>query len=110
MGTYIDLHKIPFTKFVDELIEKYKIEDREFLEKIITTFGEVIGDTYIILNNEQWEENNSYYNLSYFLDKYYKVDGSFNIMSQLEEDMMANMSVWEAEEVLVVELNKEVED
>ncbi|EOO11359.1 hypothetical protein [Bacillus cereus] len=110
MGTYVELHKIPFTKFVNELVEKYRIEDRDFLEKIITTFGEVVGDTFIILNNEKQEEYNSYYNLSRFLDRYYHIEGSFDVMLELEKEMVTNVSIYEAEENLDVELDDEEEE
>ncbi|MGG3045719.1 hypothetical protein ABEO76_21570 [Bacillus anthracis] len=91
-------------------MEKYGIEDRDFLEKIITTFGEVVGDTFIILNNEKQEEYNSYYNLSRFLDRYYHIEGSFDVMLELEKEMVTNVSIYEAEENLDVELDDKEEE
>ena len=52
-------------------------EDNQKLEDILRTFGNVIGDRYVILNNEFWEDYSCYYNVSTVIDKAFKVEDSF---------------------------------
>lgn len=63
MGANINLEKCNYNELLDRLMSERNIQDKDMLEKILLSFGEKSGDTYYILNNEEWEEYNSYYNI-----------------------------------------------
>ncbi len=76
MGVSIDLIKFDFDKLVTEIMTTKNITNRETLEKILISFGEKIDNVYIILNNEYYEDYNSYYELTHFIDEYFNVEDS----------------------------------
>ena len=58
MSRSVTIEKCNFDKLVNDLMEKYKkINNKKMLCKILLSFGEKIGDQYIILNNEYYIEN-----------------------------------------------------
>jgi hypothetical protein len=56
MGISVDLEKLNYKEFVDNLMKNPKINNRELLEKIILEFGNKIGEELVILHNELWED------------------------------------------------------
>lgn len=104
MGMYIELEKCNFKTLVDKLMEDPKIDDREMLEKILKGFGEVIGDTYLLLDNEFYEEYNSYYELERLLESYFRVD-CFDIIMKECREVNANQSASDVAELLGIEYN-----
>lgn len=59
----------------DELLkrlEEWGATDKELTVAILEACGSFIGDTYILLNNEHWNDLNPYYGLSFLLDHAYK--------------------------------------
>lgn len=80
MGRSVDLYSYDLEKLNAKLIDYCDImtnEDNQKLEDILRTFGNVIGDRYVILNNEFWEDYSCYYNVSTVIDKAFKVEDSF---------------------------------
>lgn len=67
MGICIDIKKVKLEPLKDCIIEKLKVENselnREKIQTILNEFGETFNDTYIILNNEYYEDGNPYYNV-----------------------------------------------
>lgn|SRR5690606_3743901 len=108
MGISIEVRVGDFNEIKTELISRFKIEDEVFLEKILLQFGEKIGDKYVLLNNEFWDEFNSYYGISTFIDRYYSVEDSFDIFLRMKE-VNANWNVYDAADELGVELPEEEE-
>ncbi|MED3832970.1 hypothetical protein [Peribacillus frigoritolerans] len=110
MGTYVELKKGDYETIKSELVKRYSIEDADFLEKILLQFGEKIGDQYVLLNNEYWEDNNSYYGVATFIDRYYGVEDSFDIFLRQMKEANANWNVYEAADELGVELPDEEDE
>ncbi|ECW8281592.1 hypothetical protein KX878_002749 [Listeria monocytogenes] len=77
MGISIDLHSYDYEALVEGIQSYTKAENTEVIRKILLIGGNVIGDKYIILNNELWEDNSSYYNVPNALERLYKVDDVF---------------------------------
>ena len=55
MSISVDLEKLNYKEFVDNLMKNPKINNRELLEKIILEFGNKIGEELVILHNELWD-------------------------------------------------------
>lgn len=102
MGIDICLHKYNW----DELISKLKsigIDDIKKLEQMLLAFGEKCNNSYYLLNNEQWEDFNSYYLLSELIDEYFKIEDSFDIFMDSGERL--DMSKEKAEVMEEIGLN-----
>lgn len=115
MGVYIDLYKIKYDEFVNELMKIDEINDKEMLEKILLAFGEKIGDYYILLNNEYYQEYNSYYGLTDFIDSYFNLPDDYNkrdshrVILDLKEEVNCNRNRYEVEDELDVKIDWETE-
>jgi hypothetical protein len=110
MGRYVELKKGNYEKIKSELVSRFNIEDIAFLEKVLLAFGEKIDDQYLLLNNEYWEEFNSYYGLSNFIDSYFGIEDSFDVFLEEMTDATANCGVHEVADELGVELPERDED
>lgn len=96
------MHRLPRKKFEDGLMKKFpEINDRVLLGKILDCFGTTFGDSYIILNNEYYEDGNCYYNLSTVISRVFKVDGDpFDVQLDLEEEGLNYKEIYDAFEEL----------
>ena len=95
MGVSIDMVKLPYKELKGKLIEKCKVTDVEELDKILNTFGAISGEDYFLLHNEYYEEYDSYFELPKFLDAFYKVTDSFDIILNLNSREDFNVSATE---------------
>ncbi|EAD5202202.1 hypothetical protein E9535_15385 [Listeria monocytogenes] len=77
MGINISLYSYDYEALVEGIQSYAKAENTEVIRRILLIGGNVIGDKYIILNNELWEDNSSYYNISTVLERLYEVDDVF---------------------------------
>lgn len=77
MGVSIDLYSYDYEALLEGIQSYTKAENTEVIRKILLIGGNVVGDKYIILNNELWEDNSSYYNVPNALERLYKVDDVF---------------------------------
>lgn len=104
MGRSVDLNKYDYFELKMELIKEFGIDNSDgMLDKILLSFGEIPSDsdTYFLLNNEFWEDDNSYYGCPTLIDKYYKVDGSFNVFCKLgKESKVASMNWYDVADKL----------
>ena len=76
-------------------------------EKILISFGEKIDDTYLLLQNEAWEDYNSYYSVAEFIDRYFGIEDSFSVICGSMREATCNVSVSEVEYELKIELPEE---
>lgn len=105
MGCSIDMKKYNFDDLVNSLMGMEEVDDKEMLEEILVVFGERFDEYYILLNNQYYDDYNSYFNLAKFIDKYFDVEGgSFDILLDCGETVDCNISIYEAEELLGVRL------
>ncbi len=77
MGRSIDLHSYDYEPLVEGIKEFVSADNTEDIREILSVGGSVIGDKYIILNNELWDECSPYYNVAGALEDYFKVDDVF---------------------------------
>jgi D-hexose-6-phosphate mutarotase len=107
IGISIELKIGEYEKIKNDLIKLTKTEDSAFLENILLKFGKKIDDRYLLLHNESSEEYNSYYNISKFIDRYYNVENSHNVLFEHLETLEMNHSIEDAEETLFFEFSEE---
>ena len=74
MSMSVDLYKLNYKKFVDELIKNPKINNRELLEKIILEFGNKVGEDLIILENEFWEDGICTWNMFAMIQEIFELE------------------------------------
>lgn len=77
MGRSVEIHSYDYNELVNEILNVCNTDNKALVEKILLLGGEKVGDKYILLNNEFWEEYNSYYNIPTALEKIFKVDDVF---------------------------------
>lgn len=103
MGISIDLEKVNYEKLIEELMKDKKINDRVLLEKILTEFGEHIGEYYIILSNEFYEEGICTWNLFSMIDEVFETDDTYSKYIKIREEMISYKEIDEAYENLGLE-------
>ncbi len=74
MSMSVDLYKLNYKKFVDELMKNPKINNRELLEKIILEFGNKVGEDLIILKNEFWEDGICTWNMFAMIQEIFELE------------------------------------
>lgn len=74
MSMSVDLYKLNYKKFVDELMKNPKINNREVLEKIILEFGNKVGKDLIILENEFWEDGICTWNMFTMIEEVFELE------------------------------------
>ena len=74
MSMSVDLYKLNYKKFVDELMENQKINNRELLEKIILEFGNKVGKDLIILEDEFWEDGICTWNMFTRIEEVFELE------------------------------------
>jgi len=77
MGRSIDIHSYDYEPLVKGIKEYVSATDTEDIKTILLVGGNVVGEKYIILNNELWDEYSPYYNIADALDKFFKVEDVF---------------------------------
>jgi len=75
MGISIDVHIYDTEKFLRALKDKGASEP--MLTKILSEFGTFTRDSYILLNNELYDEN-PYYSCIEIIDKYFNIDSHWD--------------------------------
>ncbi|MGG2024165.1 hypothetical protein AB1282_00445 [Gottfriedia sp. S16(2024)] len=109
MGRSVDMNVGDYGKIREELVT-VGVKDEPFLDEILLAFGHKSGSDYFLLNNEYWEDYNSYYNVSTFIDRYYGVKDSFYAFLRNMTEATANMCIYEAAAELGVELPESEDD
>lgn len=74
MSMSVDLYKLNYKEFVDELMKNPKINNRELLEKIILEFGNKVGEDLTILENEFWEDGICTWNMFAMIQEIFELE------------------------------------
>lgn len=106
IGISIELRGCKYQTLREELLKLEGVQDEKMLDDILLSFGHAAGDDYVLLNNEYYEEYNSYYGASIFIDRYYGVD-SFRIFLNVMKEVNCNQSLNEVAESLGVTFPEE---
>ena len=103
MGMDIDVYKYKFKELKKSFMELPGVNDEDLLTKIMLEFGEVIGDYYIILDNECYEEGNCFYNLPNMIDKVFNTEDSFGALLEQRESLLSYKELYDAYDNLGLE-------
>lgn len=106
MGISIDLEKVNYNKFVNELMKEPKINNKELLEKIILQFGNKIGEDLVILHNEYYEDGICTWNMFNMIEEVFELsDDEFisDVYYELKEGLITYKEVDEAYENIGLE-------
>lgn len=118
MSINVDLEKVNYEKFINNLMEKFKkINNRELLEKVILEFGNHIGEDLVILHNEYYEDGICTWNMCNMIKEIFGLteeDESeievYDIYLELKEDLISYKEIDEAYENLGIERKYEEEE
>jgi hypothetical protein len=75
MSSDIELYKYNWDRLMLDL-KNVGVDDMDKLEKILLAFGERCGNRYYLLNNEIWDEYNSFFNVIDFIRDHFDLDES----------------------------------
>lgn len=78
MGVNIDIHSYDYNELVDGIQKYTRTKDIKLIKYVLEQCGSHIGDRYIILNQELWEDYSAYYNVASVIDELFNVDDSFS--------------------------------
>ena len=109
MGCDIEMHKYKFKELKKSFMELPEVDNEDLLTKIMLEFGEVIGDYYIILDNDYYEDGNCFYNLSNMIDEVFKTKNSFDILLKQWTPVISYKELYEAYDNLGLEEHEEEE-
>ena len=114
MSMSVDLYKLNYKGFVDEVRKNPKINNRELLEKIILEFGNKVGEDLIILENEFWEDGICNWNMLTMITEVFELqdDGDYvdSIFYKLQQDLINYKEIDDAYENLGLERKEEQYD
>ena len=110
MGCNIDVYKYNLKELKKSFMELPEINDEDLLTKIMLEFGEVIGDSYIILDNEYYEDGDCFYNLPNMIDKVFNTEGSFDVLLKQRESLLSYKELYDAYDNLGLEEPEEEEE
>lgn len=111
MGRSIDLYSYDYEKLINKILKVCNTEDEELVEKILLSCGNKIGDRYIILNQELWEDCSCYYNVSIALERIFKIYDVFGkVFCPLKneetdkQELINAIELYEIEDILGYEI------
>ena len=110
MGYDIEVYKYNLKKLKKSFMELPEVNDEDLLTKIMLEFGEVIGDYYIILDNEYYEDGDCFYNLPNMIDKVFNTGGSFDVLLKQRESVLSYKGLIDAYENLGLEEPEDEEE
>lgn len=118
MSINVDLEKVNYEKFINNLMENFKkINNRELLEKVILEFGNHIGEDLVISHNEYYEDGICTWNMCNMIKEIFGLteeDESeievYDIYLELKEDLISYKEIDEAYENLGIERKYEEEE
>jgi len=107
MSISIDLYAYNHKSLVDDLI-KIGCSDNILLDKILTTCGDVFGESCIILCNEHCDDGNPYYNIATLIDSAFNISDSFNVFfyNETKKEGINYVDIYEVAEELGIKLEE----
>ena len=88
MGKCMDLYSYDYNKLINKIKEFCKTDNIYKIEEILNYFGNKIGDRYVILDQELYEDENCYNNICRIIDKVFNIEDSFGrIFCSLDDDV-----------------------
>lgn len=106
MSISVDLEKLNYKEFVDNLMKNPKINNRELLEKIILEFGNKIGEELVILHNELWEDGICTWNMFAMIQEIFELEDDeyiSDVFYKLRKDLISYKEIDDAYENLGLE-------
>lgn len=103
MSISVDLEKLNYKEFVDNLMKNPKINNRELLEKIILEFGNKIGEELVILHNELWEDGICTWNMFAMIQEIFELEDDeyiSDVFYKLRKNLISYKEIDEAYENL----------
>lgn len=112
MSIDVDLYKTNYDELVENLMKYCKTDDRKLLTSILEQFGEHIGDYYIQLHNEYYEDGICTWNVASMINEVFDVEDSYgDVILKLQKDMIGYKEIDEAYENLgLTRVEKDDED
>lgn len=74
MGVSVDVHSYDYEELVEEIQKYLKTDNKILIEKILKTGGNIVGDRYIIVDNELWEDSNPVTIISSVFNELFDID------------------------------------
>lgn len=109
MSISVDLEKLNYKEFVDNLMKNPKINNRELLEKIILEFGSKIGEELVILHNEFWEDGICTWNMFAMIQEIFELEDDeyiSDVFYKLRKNLINYKEIDDAYENLGLERSK----
>lgn len=103
MSISVDLEKLNYKEFVDNLMKNPKINNRELLEKIILEFGNKIGEELVILHNELWGDGICTWNMFAMIQEIFELEDDeyiSDVFYKLRKNLISYKEIDEAYENL----------
>lgn len=98
MGTSVSMQKCSVEELYTELVSVFdKFCDYKEFVSCLKKFGEVHIDTFYVLENEYYEDCDSFTNVFIFLNEKYSLVDSFSVALPLFEECVGNVSLDEVE-------------
>ena len=110
MGINIEMHNYSFSRLCDELI-KHGCGDIDIIKDVLLSCGTKIGDRYIILNNEYYEDENCFFTIGGLLDGIFGIEDCFDVFclnkNTDEIEMISYIDPFDVEEKYRLEKDEE---
>lgn len=107
MSSDVELHKYNWDELLASL-GNIGITNTQLLERVLLAFGDRCGDCYYLLNNEFWDEYDSYYEIASLIDSLFDIDednNSFNVFLEIGERLEMCKSRYDVSDELELEIN-----
>lgn len=112
MSISIDLDKVNYNDFINQLMKNSQIADKELLEKIVLEFGNKVGEDLVVLSNEYYETGHCLWNMFHMIEEVFGLDDkdyASDVWYNLRKGLIDYKEIDEAYENLGLE-RKEIED
>lgn len=108
MSISVDLEKVNYEKFINELMARFEINNRELLEKVILEFGNHIGEDLVLLHNEYYEDGICTWNMCNMIGEVFNFtdkdkDDVYTVYINLKKEIIGYKEIDEAYDNLGIE-------
>lgn len=113
MSMAIDLYSYDFEKLTDEILEFYNTNNKQLVQNILLSCGNKIGDRYIILNQDLWEEYNCCENVVKVLGRIFGGDEVYGEVLNVfkdnitdKQELIKAKNIQQIEEIIGIKIPK----